>query len=91
MKRAKPHNFDPFSVMSYHDLTQEARRLRRVNRKLRNEIRRRADEEGDSDKFVLENAPLSPSLGVRRTRERPANRALLRHGLPAGATRPFRD
>ncbi|MCC6127414.1 MAG: hypothetical protein IT426_20845 [Pirellulales bacterium] len=57
MKRAKPYNFDPFSVMSYHDLTQEARRLRRANRKLRSAIRFRANEESDSDTFVLENAP----------------------------------
>ena len=58
MKRAKPYRFDPFAAMSYHDLNQEARRLRRANRKLRNAIRRRADEERDSDKFVLENAPV---------------------------------
>jgi hypothetical protein len=60
MKRAKPYRFDPFLVMSYHDLTQEARRLRRANRKLRRAIRRRANEEGDSDKFVLGNAPPKP-------------------------------
>ena len=48
MKRAKSYSFDPFLVMSYHDLTQEARRLRRANRKLRRAIRRRANEEGDS-------------------------------------------
>ena len=61
MKRAKPYRFDPFAAMSCHDLTQEARRLRRANRKLRNEIRRRADEEDDSDTFVLENAPANRS------------------------------
>ena len=47
MKRAKPYRFDPFAVMSYHDLTQEARRLRRANRKLRIAIRRWAIDEGD--------------------------------------------
>ena len=60
MKGAKAYRFDPFAVMSYHDLTQEARRLRRANRKLRNAIRRRADEKGDCDTFVLENAPVKP-------------------------------
>ena len=53
MKRAKPCRFDPLSAMSYHDLTQEARRLRRANRKLRSAIHRRADAEGDFDKVVV--------------------------------------
>ena len=60
MKRAKSYRFDPFSALSYHDLTQEAHRLRRANRKLRSAICHRANEEGDSDKFVLENAPPKP-------------------------------
>ena len=61
MKHTKPYSFDPFSVMSYHDLTQEARRLRRVNRKLRRAIRRRAKEQGDCAEFVLGNAPPKPN------------------------------
>jgi len=47
MKTGKSYRFDPFSALSYHDLTQEARRLRRANRKLRKAIRHRANEEGD--------------------------------------------
>jgi hypothetical protein len=57
MKRAKPYPFDPFVTMSYHDLSQEVRRLRRANRKLRTAIRRLATDDGDSAKFVLSNAP----------------------------------
>jgi hypothetical protein len=60
MKRAKPYRYDPFLVMSYHDLTEEARRLRRANRKLRRAIRRRAKEESDSAEFVLDNAAPKP-------------------------------
>ena len=60
MKPAKQHPFDPLLAMSYHDLSQEARRLRRANRKLRRAIRRRAREEGDADGFVLSNAPPTP-------------------------------
>ena len=57
MKQVRPHSFDPFLVMSYHDLTQEARRLRRANRKLRRAIRRLSNEEGDCAEFALSNAP----------------------------------
>ena len=60
MKCTKPYSFDPFLVMSYHDLNQEARRLRRANRKLRRAIHRRAEEEGDSAEFVLSNPPPTP-------------------------------
>ena len=60
MKRTRPSCFDPLLAMSYHDLTQEAHRLRRANRKLRRAIRRRAKEEGDSAEFVLENAAPKP-------------------------------
>jgi len=41
--------------MSYHDLTQEARRLRRANRRLRRAIRLRSIEENDRGEFVLAN------------------------------------
>jgi hypothetical protein len=48
MNRARLNRFDPFSVMSYHhDMNQEARRLRRANRKLRSAICHRANEVGD--------------------------------------------
>ena len=57
MKHTKSYGFDPFLVMSYHDLTQEARRLRRANRKLRRAIHRLSKEEGDCAEFVLRNAP----------------------------------
>ena len=65
MRQTKPFNvFDPFSVMSYHDLTQEARRLRRANRKLRRAIRRLAAEErhgnGNGDDFALANPAPTP-------------------------------
>jgi len=60
MKRAKQYPFDPLLAMSYHDLSQEARRLGRANRKLRRAIRRRAKEEGDCAEFVLSNAPHTP-------------------------------
>ena len=59
MKLAKPCQFDPLLAMSYHDLSQEARRLSRANRKLRRAIRR-LSEEGDSGEFVLSNAPPKP-------------------------------
>jgi hypothetical protein len=55
-----PSRLDPLLAMSYHDLTQEARRLRRANRKLRRAIRRLAIEESDCGEFVLSNtAPTS--------------------------------
>jgi hypothetical protein len=60
MKRAKQYPFDPLLAMSYHDLNQEARRLRQANRKLRRAIRCRAKEEGDCAEFVLSNAPPTP-------------------------------
>jgi hypothetical protein len=60
MKRAKHYPFDPLLAMSYHDLSQEARRLRRANRRLRRAIRRLSEEEGHSAEFVLSNAPPMP-------------------------------
>ena len=62
MKRTKLFGvFDPFSVMSDHDLNQEASRLRRANRKLRRAIHRLADEEeGDSAEFTLSNPASTP-------------------------------
>ena len=60
MKRAKQYPFDPLLAMSYHDLSQEAHRLRRANRTLRRAIRRLSTEEGDSAEFVLRNAPPKP-------------------------------
>jgi hypothetical protein len=60
MNHTKPYSYDPFSVMSYHDLTEEAHRLRRANRKLRQAIRRRAEEEGDCAEFVLGNTAPKP-------------------------------
>ena len=63
MRQTKPFNvFDPFSVMSYHDLTQEARRLRRANRKLRKAIHRLATEQhdGDGGEFALSNPAPAP-------------------------------
>ena len=46
--------------MSYHDLNQEACRLRRANRKLRRAIHRLAHDEGDSAEFTLSNAVARP-------------------------------
>jgi len=60
MRRAKPRGFDTFVAVSYHDLLQEAHRLRRANRKLRRAIRRLSTDEGDSAEFVLSNAPPKP-------------------------------
>ena len=60
MKRAKQYPFDPLLALSYHDLSQEARRLRRANRKLRRAIRRLSQEDGDTAEFVLSNAPPTP-------------------------------
>jgi hypothetical protein len=60
MKSVKPCHFDPLLALSYHDLSQEARRLRRANRRLRRAIRRLSEEEGDSAEFVLSNAPPMP-------------------------------
>ncbi len=60
MKSVKPCHFDPLLAMSYHDLSQEARRLRRANRRLRRAIRRLSDEEGDSAEFVLSNDAPKP-------------------------------
>ena len=51
---------DPLLAMSYHDLTQEARRLRRANRQLRKALRLRSVEENACGDFVLRNpAPKS--------------------------------
>ena len=47
-------------LLSYHDLNQEARRLRRANRKLRRAIHRLAHDEGDSAEFALSNAVANP-------------------------------
>ncbi len=46
--------------MSCHDLSQEARRLRRANRRLRRAIRRLSEDEGDSAEFVLSNPSPAP-------------------------------
>ena len=60
MKPAKQHPFDPLLATSYHDLSQEARRLRRANRKLRRAIRRLSTEEDDCAEFALSNAAPKP-------------------------------
>jgi hypothetical protein len=67
MKRARPSDFtrlpsrfDPLPAMSYHDLTQEARRLRRANRRLRRAIRQFAVEQNDGSECVLRNPAPSP-------------------------------
>ena len=91
MKQAKPYSFDPFVVMSYHDLTQEARRLRRANRKLRRAIRRLSKRRAIALSSSSATLPRAQALAWRRTREHPANRAASRHGLPSRATGPFRD
>jgi hypothetical protein len=46
--------------LSYDHLAQEARRLKRANRKLRREIRRLSAEESDGGEFVLSNPAPQP-------------------------------
>jgi len=46
--------------LSYQHLQEEARRLKRANRKLRKAIRRLSTEESDGGEFVLSNAAPKP-------------------------------
>jgi hypothetical protein len=46
--------------LSYDHLAQEARRLKRANRKPRREIRRLSTDEGDGGEFVLSNPAPKP-------------------------------
>jgi len=46
--------------LSYQHLQEEARRLKRANRKLRKAIRRLSTEEGDGGEFILSNAAPKP-------------------------------
>ena len=58
--RSLPSRFDPLLAMSYHDLTQEAHRLRRANRRSEKGNPPRSVEESDSGEFVLSNPAPRP-------------------------------
>ena len=58
----------PLLGLSYHDLGQENRRLKRANRKLKNTIQRLVEEKDGCAEFVLSNPAASPSRGLGRNR-----------------------
>ncbi len=62
MKIAEAHRYDPLLGMSYHDLVQETRRLKRANRKLERAVRRLVEEEKDCTEFVCSNPTPNPKL-----------------------------
>ncbi len=53
---------DRLLVLSYRHLAEEARRLKRANRKLKSEIRRLAAEKSDGEEFALTNPAPKPKL-----------------------------
>ena len=67
----------PLLGLSYHDLMQETRRLRRANRRLRRAIRLHSVEEHDRGEFVLSNAPPKPQAWRRSEPENTRQTVLL--------------
>ncbi len=60
MTGRSPFREDRLLVLSYRHLAEEARRLKRANRKLKSEIRRLAAEKSDGEEFVLSNPAPKP-------------------------------
>jgi hypothetical protein len=77
MTNTKPCHFDPLLAMSYHDLSQEARRLRRANRRLRRALRQAATEEAAGDEFALSNPAVKPAPWRGRDSENTRQAVLL--------------
>jgi hypothetical protein len=59
MKRMDLYERHPSLVLSYHDLMQENRRLRRANRRLARTVRALAGGNADDADFALRNPPVT--------------------------------